>query len=90
MDSDRQHLFQRLNLFSSTTHREDKLFSLCLTRDSNGFISTQKSIEDATWSDALIAATSRPTYKYPDSFKDIYKFLGYLQNVRIFRKFGGI
>ena len=46
----------RLTLFSSAVHEEDKLFSLCLTRDSDKvYVNTNKSKEKATWLEALVA-----------------------------------
>jgi len=50
----------RITLFSSADHDEEKLFSLCLTRDSDGvYLSTNKSKEDAIWLEALVATTSK-------------------------------
>jgi len=46
----------RLTLFSSADHQEDKLFFLCLTRDSDKvYVNTNKSKEDAIWFEALVA-----------------------------------
>ena len=46
----------RLTLFSSAYHQEDKLFSFCLTRNSDKvYVNTNKSKEDAIWSEALVA-----------------------------------
>ena len=45
-----------LTLLSSADHQEDKLFSLCLTRDSDKvYVNTNKSKEDAIWSEAQVA-----------------------------------
>ena len=50
----------RITLFSSADHDEEKLFSLCPTRDSDGvYLSTNKSKEDAIWLEALVATTSK-------------------------------
>ena len=46
----------RLTLFSMADHEEDKLFSLCLTRDSdNVYVNINNSKEDAIWLEALVA-----------------------------------
>lgn len=51
---------QRFTSFSSTDHQEDKLFSLCLTRESDKvYVDSNKSKEDAIWSEALIATKSK-------------------------------
>ena len=50
----------RFTSFSSADHQEDKLFSLCLTRESDKvYVDTNKSKEDAIWSEALIATKSK-------------------------------
>ena len=50
----------RFTPFSSADHQEDKLFSLCLTRESDKvYVDTKKSKEDAIWSEALIATKSK-------------------------------
>ena len=51
---------QRFTSFSSADHQEDKLFSLCLTRESDKvYVDSNKSKEDAIWSEALIATKSK-------------------------------
>ena len=46
--------------FSSADHQEDKLFSLCLTRESDKvYVDSNKSKEDAIWWQALIATKSK-------------------------------